>query len=120
MDASHEPISPDERRQADALPDPFAPFTPLPHVVFSLGELLQRSLDQALDDDLDRTRERRRRQAAVDFARASVALEGFEPHKDDEELSRRYIAGEVTIADAIKAVDESADGRFCQWEGGLK
>jgi hypothetical protein len=55
--------------------------------------------------------ESRRREAAVNFARASVGLEGFEPNAEDEELSRRYIAGEITIEDAIKAVDEAARER---------
>lgn len=52
--------------------------------------------------------ERRERQAAVDFALASVRLEGFIAHPDDEELSRRYVAGEITIRDAIEAVHASA------------
>ncbi len=47
---------------------------------------------------------RRERQAAVDFARASVRLEGFKLLSEDEELSRRYVAGEITIGDAIEAV----------------
>lgn len=52
--------------------------------------------------------ERLRRQDGVDFARASVGLEGFKPHKDDEELSHRYVAGEIDIKDAIRAINEWA------------
>lgn len=48
--------------------------------------------------------ERRRREDAVKFARVSVGLEGFKPDKADDELSRQYVAGEISISDAIKAV----------------
>jgi hypothetical protein len=51
--------------------------------------------------------ERRRREKAVNFARASVGLEGFKPSEADEELSRRYVAGDITISDAIQAVHDS-------------
>jgi hypothetical protein len=62
-------------------------------------------------NDLVSPAESRRREKAVNFARASVGLEGFKPHKADEDLSRRYVAGEITILDAIKAVNESAQER---------
>lgn len=62
-------------------------------------------------NDLISPDEGRRREKAMNFARASVGLEGFKPHKADEELTRRYVAGEITIADAIKAVDESVRTR---------
>jgi hypothetical protein len=55
--------------------------------------------------------ERRRREEAVAYARASVELSGFKSDPRDEELSRRYIAGEITIEEALKAVDESCRGR---------
>lgn len=55
--------------------------------------------------------ERQARREADDFARASVELEGFKLPKVDEELSRRYVAGEITIEDAIKAVHEFVHGR---------
>jgi hypothetical protein len=58
-------------------------------------------------NDLITPEEMYRRERAVNFARASVALEGFKPYEEDEELSRRYIAGEITISDAIKALDDS-------------
>lgn len=51
--------------------------------------------------------ESKRRCAAVEYAKASVELEGFKQHKADEELSRQYVAGEIGIADAIKAIHES-------------
>jgi Antitoxin VbhA len=49
----------------------------------------------------------RRREKAVAYARASVGLEGFKPHKADDELARQYVAGAIKISDAIKAVHDS-------------
>jgi hypothetical protein len=46
--------------------------------------------------------ERRKRQAAVDFARASVGLEGFKPSEEAEAQIRRYIEGEIELAEAMK------------------
>lgn len=53
----------------------------------------------------------RSRRDAVNFAQASVALEGFKPHKADDDLIRRYIAGEITVSDAINTINESVDER---------
>lgn len=50
--------------------------------------------------------ERRRRQAAVNFARASVGLEGFKPSPADEALAVRFINGEVDFPEVIAAVKE--------------
>jgi hypothetical protein len=66
-----------------------------------------RERGHAAANDAISAAESRRRQAAVNFARASVGLEGFKPHKADEELSRRYVTGEITISDAINAINES-------------
>jgi hypothetical protein len=55
--------------------------------------------------------ESRRREKAINFARGSVALEGFKPHKADDDLSRRYISGEINVADAIREIDEFARKR---------
>lgn len=38
--------------------------------------------------------EQRKRQQAVDFARASVRLEGFTPSADAEEWAARFVADE--------------------------
>lgn len=70
-----------------------------------------RERDQRPANDLISGEESRRREKAVSFARASVGLEGFKAHKMDDELSRRYVAGDITISDAIKAVNESARER---------
>ncbi len=48
--------------------------------------------------------ERARRQAADDYARASIRLEGFEPSAYSDEMTRRYIAGEITRAELTAAI----------------
>ncbi|KAF1006206.1 MAG: hypothetical protein E5299_02178 [Burkholderia gladioli] len=45
--------------------------------------------------------ERRRRQAACDYARASVGLEGSKPSQADEEHAARLIAGEINLAEFV-------------------
>lgn len=62
-------------------------------------------------NDLVSSAESRRRERAVNFARASVGLEGFKAHQADEDLSRRFVAGEITISDAIKAINASVHER---------
>lgn len=46
--------------------------------------------------------ERRRRQAAADFARASVGLEGFKPSEEVEAQVRRHINGEIDLTELVK------------------
>lgn len=46
--------------------------------------------------------ESRRRERAVNFARASVGLEGFKPEKEDEAHARRFINGEIDLAAFVK------------------
>lgn len=46
--------------------------------------------------------ERRKRQAAADFARASVGLEGFKPSEEAEAQMRRHIAGETDLTEFVK------------------
>lgn len=46
--------------------------------------------------------ERRKRQAAADFARASVGLEGFKPSEADEQRAARFVAGEIDLAEFVK------------------
>ena len=50
------------------------------------------------------TEERARRKAAVDYARHSVALEGFVVSATAEALNRRYIDGEITSAELSAAI----------------
>jgi hypothetical protein len=46
--------------------------------------------------------ERQRREDAVDFARASVGLEGFTPSEEAEAHARQYINGEIELAEFVK------------------
>ena len=46
--------------------------------------------------------ERERRQEAVDYARASVALEGFTLGQSDEEHAQRFINGKIELAEFVK------------------
>lgn len=52
--------------------------------------------------------EQRRRQAAVDFARASVGLEGFKPSAETEELLRRHVLGEISMDEVMQPIPASA------------
>ena len=45
--------------------------------------------------------ERRKRQEAVNFARANVGLEGFKPSEEAEQRAARFIAGEIELADYV-------------------
>ncbi|WCN00553.1 antitoxin VbhA family protein (plasmid) [Acidovorax sp. GBBC 1281] len=46
--------------------------------------------------------ERRKRQEAVNYARASVGLEGFKPSEAEEQRAARFVAGEIDLADFVK------------------
>ena len=46
--------------------------------------------------------ERRKRQEAVNFARANVGLEGFKPSEEVEAQVRRHINGEIDLAELVK------------------
>jgi hypothetical protein len=50
--------------------------------------------------------ERRKRQDAINFARASVGLEGFKISSEDEALAVRYVNGEIEISDVIESINE--------------
>ena len=52
--------------------------------------------------------ERRKRQQAVNFARASVGLEGFKPSPECEAQAVRFINGEIEIAEVIATINERA------------
>lgn len=45
--------------------------------------------------------ERQRRQAAVDGALANVGLEGFVPDAASQELARRWVNGEISMAELV-------------------
>ena len=46
--------------------------------------------------------ERKRRKAAVDYARASVGLEGFRLSSDDEKHAERLVNGEIELSEFLK------------------
>lgn len=48
--------------------------------------------------------ERARRKAAIDFARGNVRFEGFVLAADIEEISRRFIDGELTGDEHVAAI----------------
>jgi Antitoxin VbhA len=52
--------------------------------------------------DIISAAERKRRQEAVTFARASVGLEGFKPSMQDEAHAQRFIEGEIDLAEFVK------------------
>ena len=52
--------------------------------------------------------ERRKRQKAVSFARASVGLEGFKLSPECEAQAVRFINGEIEIAEVIATINEQA------------
>ena len=59
--------------------------------------------------------ERQRRISEVDYARASVMLEGAVPHPEMEELMQQYITGELTSEELDAACFESIDRRHKEW-----
>lgn len=50
--------------------------------------------------------ERARRQEHADGARANVGLEGFKPDAETEEHMRRYIEGEITLAELVDPAND--------------
>lgn len=46
--------------------------------------------------------ERKKREEAVSYARASVMLEGFKLSAEDEAHARRFINGEISMAEFVK------------------
>ena len=53
--------------------------------------------------------ERKRRQDAVDFSRASVRLEGFVPSEDYEIEAARFVTGEIDMAELTRRTYEIAE-----------
>ena len=52
--------------------------------------------------------ERKRREEAVNYARASVSLEGFKIGKAEEEHARRFINGEIDMPEFLKGRSNGA------------
>ena len=55
--------------------------------------------------------ERRRRENAVNFARSSVGLEGFKPSKAEEAHARRFINGEIQLAEFVQVKADAEPAR---------
>lgn len=45
--------------------------------------------------------ERRKRLEAINFARASVGLEGFKLSEADEQRAARFVAGEIDLSEFV-------------------
>ncbi len=69
------------------------------------GYILQRSeqAESKAERGLITAAERTRRQNAVNFARANVALEGFRLPADEEAHAQRYVDGEIDLATFLHA-----------------
>lgn len=52
--------------------------------------------------------ERKRREEAVNYARASVGLEGFKIGKAEEQHARRFINGEIDMPEFLKGRSSGA------------
>ena len=61
-----------------------------------------------MDTSVISTEERARRQKAIDTARRSIRLEGFELDAETEALNRRYIDGDITSEEHSAAIRKSA------------
>jgi hypothetical protein len=46
--------------------------------------------------------ERKRRREAVNYARASVGLKGFQLSSDDEKHAERYVNGEIGLSEFVE------------------
>jgi hypothetical protein len=55
--------------------------------------------------------QRRKRQDAVNFARASVGLEGFRNSPEDEAIAKRFVDGEIDFSEFMRVPDESVQER---------
>ena len=65
---------------------------------------LVRAEETAYDEDTSRIaeRERARRLEAVNYARASVGLEGFKSNPAADAHDQRFINGEISLAEYVK------------------
>lgn len=64
-------------------------------------------LQNCESNDIISAVERRRRESAVNFARASVGLEGFKPSKEAEAYAQRFINGEIQLAEFVQVKAET-------------
>lgn len=64
-------------------------------------------LDRGTDASIGRA-ERQLRQDAIDYARGSIGLEGFSPSAADEAEARRFIHGDIDLAQFVAFQKELA------------
>lgn len=77
-----------------------------------LRELMRDYVDQArVRKSTISTAERKRREEAVNYSRASVGLEGLKLSKADEQHAQRFIDGEIELDEFIKVRNESVQER---------
>ena len=62
-----------------------------------------RERGNALAENAISLAESRRREAAVNFARSFVGLEGFKPSKAVEAGAQQFIKGDIQLADFVQA-----------------
>lgn len=62
-------------------------------------------------DEVAMDAQRRKHQDAVNFARASVGLEGFHISPEDEIVAQRFVDGEIDFSEFIKASHGAVQGR---------
>lgn len=62
-------------------------------------------------NDVISAAERRRRESAASFARASVGLEGFKLSNEVEAQTRRFINGEIELAEFIQVKADAEPAR---------
>lgn len=68
------------------------------HIHRTAAELLKAGIEEMQNTNAKLTdAERRKRQEAFDYARASVELEGFKLTTEDERHAQRFIAGEIDL-----------------------
>ena len=60
------------------------------------------SLDDLLNDARRCAKEQKARQNAVEFARASIALEGFTPSQMTDAEARQLVSGEISLANFVQ------------------
>lgn len=65
----------------------------------------------SLSEDPITSAESQRRQAAVNFARSSVGLEGFTPSKAAEMDAHQFIKGDIKLADFVQVKPDEEQAR---------
>ena len=59
-----------------------------------------------------RNRTRAQREREVEYALASVRMEGLEPSQEAKDIFQQYVDGEVTMEEMGRAVDQLLDRNY--------